>query len=82
LLDPKAALELPVLLELDLTEMVYSNQFLGENFIKCIFRYFAYLPEYLTEVLLEKIKLENPRAPTNFTLRVNLKLTNLPTCVE
>jgi hypothetical protein len=29
--------------DIDLMQMIYYNQFLGENFIKCIFRYYPKL---------------------------------------
>ena len=37
-------------LELDLLHMILWNRFLGENFIKCIFRYHAELPGYILEL--------------------------------
>jgi hypothetical protein len=50
------SVEVCVNLDLDLLHMVYSNQFLGENFIKCFFRYYALLPEYTAEIFLSQLR--------------------------
>jgi hypothetical protein len=76
-------------LELDVIDMVYTDQFLGENFIKCFFRYYAEIPTYVKQVFLHLLKEDDPKltekiviADDRFSLKVNLKLTNFPVSVE
>ena len=40
-------------LELDLMDMILYDPFLGENFIKCLFRYYSHLTDYVKEIFLE-----------------------------
>ena len=40
-------------LELDLIDMLMFDPFLGENLIKCLFRYYSLLPEYVKDIFIE-----------------------------
>ena len=44
---------LSVDLDLDLIDMLLYDSFLGENFIKCLFRYYSLLPEYVKEIFID-----------------------------
>ena len=54
----KKSVELPCFLELDLMHMIYTNQKLGENFIKCFMKYYAYLPKFVLEIFLSLLARE------------------------
>jgi hypothetical protein len=41
-------------LDLDLIDMLLYDPFLGENFIKCLFRYYSLLPEYVKQIFIEQ----------------------------
>ena len=41
-------------LDIDLMKMITFDSFLGENFIRCIFRYYPALPKYVKEIFKEK----------------------------
>lgn len=76
-------------MELDVIDMVYTDQFLGENFIKCFFRYYAEISTYVQQVFLLQLNKEDPKltdkimiADDRFSLKVNLKLTDFPVSVE
>ncbi|CDW78228.1 UNKNOWN [Stylonychia lemnae] len=45
--------EVTVDLEIDLMNMIYFDQFLAENFIRCFFRYYPKLSIYIKEVFIE-----------------------------
>jgi len=49
----KSSEAIPVDLELDLMDMLLYDTFLGENFIKCLFRYYSFLPDYVKEIFIE-----------------------------
>jgi len=51
-----SAVTVSVLLEIDLQHLVYWDQFVGENFIRCIFRYYPALSSYIKEVFLHKLQ--------------------------
>lgn len=44
---------LSVDLDLDMIDMLLYDSFLGENFIKCLFRYYSLLPEYVKEIFID-----------------------------
>lgn len=50
----KSSDAIPVDLELDLMDMILYDAFLGENFIKCLFRYYSFLPDYVKEIFIDK----------------------------
>ena len=43
-------------IEIDLIKMIYYDQFLAENFIRCFFRYYTQLPTYLKEIFLDNYR--------------------------
>jgi hypothetical protein len=45
-----------VLLEIDLQHLVYWDSFVGENFIRCVFRYYPCLSNYVREVFLLRLE--------------------------
>jgi hypothetical protein len=62
-------------LEIDLMEMILFDPFLGENFIKCLFRYYTYMSQYVKEVFVEIFKersdsdlLNGSGGPSNFVV--------------
>ena len=74
-------------LEIDLLQMIMWNRFLGENFIKCIFRYHASLPAYILELFYNRHVATFKKGVDRFaldkltdllTIKVNLKLVNHP----
>ena len=40
-------------LDIDLIKMIHFDQFLADNFIRCFFRYYPKLSQYVKEVFLE-----------------------------
>ena len=44
---------LTVDLDLDLIDILMFDPFLGENLIKCLFRYYSLLPEYVKSIFVE-----------------------------
>ena len=74
-------------LDIDLLDMLMWNRFLGENFIKCVFRYHAELPAYILELFyyrhIATLKIPvSSKALGQLTelvlVKVNLKLVNHP----
>ena len=53
-----------VLLEVDLMDMIIYDPFLGENFIKCIFRYYTYLHTILKDNFID-LYIEKNALPFN-----------------
>ena len=43
-------------MEIDLMHLAYYNQFVAENFTRCIFRYYGYLAEYVKDIFLAKVE--------------------------
>lgn len=41
-------------LEMDVIDMLAFDPFLGENFIKCLFRYFSQMSEFVKEIYFER----------------------------
>jgi hypothetical protein len=48
--------QVSVLLEIDLQHLIYWDQFVGENFIRCIFRYYPCLSNYIREIFMLKLE--------------------------
>ena len=79
-------------LEIDLMEMILHDPFLGENFIKCLFRYNSHLNQYVKEVFLEMYSanvLGESQSPAmrskleeHLWLNINLRLSHFPTSVN
>ncbi len=42
-------------LDIDLMKLLFFDPFTGENFMKCIFRYYPYLSTYAKEVFIRKL---------------------------
>ena len=73
--------------------MLLYDSFLGENFIKCLFRYYSMLPVYIKEMFID-IHLENiekaednvaelaERIEKELQIKLNLKLSHFPYCVK
>ena len=40
-------------LDIDLCDMICHDSFLGENFIKCLFRYYSQLTDYIKEIFFD-----------------------------
>ena len=86
------SIEVPFTLDIDLMHLTHYNQFVAENFIRCIFRYYGHLADYVKDIF--QIKVENEenlsfeesemlqKSWENFSVKVNLKLTNLPTAID
>ena len=69
--------------------MVYENQFLGENFIKCFFRYYALLPAFVAESFVQELTQEEPALGQQlitvldkFSVRIDLRLKNFPQSLD
>jgi hypothetical protein len=85
-------------LELDLIDMLIYDPFLGENLIKCLFRYYPLLPEYVKSIFIEmytethamlrpdqteaQIDGVSERLEKELQLKINLKLTHFPYSVR
>ena len=85
---------LTVDLDLDLMDMLMFDPWLGENLIKCLFRYYSLLPEYVKNIFVEMYEENNQiiqnesempkldkivnRMKNEIKLKVNLKLTHFP----
>lgn len=70
-----------VSLEIDLMDMIIYDPFLGENFIKCLFRYYCLLPQYTKEIFIEQLIAYNGRnnemldkIENQVHIKLNLKL--------
>ena len=59
--------EASVQLEIDLIDMIHFDTFLGENFIKCFFRYYSKLAQYLKEIFLDVYRKEQTRVISQTT---------------
>ena len=85
-------IEVPFTLDIDLMQLIYFNQFVAENFMRCIFRYYGHLPDYVKETFATKIQEEENmdqeqsqrmmQSWDKFSVKVNLKLSNLPTAID
>jgi len=64
-----------VQIDLDLTHMVYWDQFMGENFIKCIFRYYPLVPSFVTDIFIQKLAEEDPKLYAKLQSRLKKKGT-------
>lgn len=88
-------------LDIDIMQLTYFDQFVAENFTRCLFRYSAHLSQYVKDIFLLKLEDEErsilsaisanalaepfrvkPDQCSNFSVKVNLKLSNLPTSVS
>ena len=86
------SIEVPFTMDIDLMHLTYYNQFVAENFIRCIFRYYGHLADYVKDIFQAKVENEEnlsfeesemlQKSWDNFSVKVNLKLTNLPTAVD
>jgi len=79
-------------------DMLIFDPFLGENLIKCLFRYFSSLPEYVKSIFIEMyidtntmlhegddapdVSLITSRMEAELNLKVNLRLTHFPTSIK
>ena len=52
-------MEAPLDLDLDIIKMIHFDQFLAENFIRCFFRYYPKLSNYVKDVYLDIYKESN-----------------------
>ena len=95
-------LEVAYTLDIDLMALTFYDQFVAENFTRCIFRYSAHLSDYVREVFLLRVEDEErslraafapqnaltekfhvkPEQCRNFSVKVNLKLSNYPMAVN
>ena len=48
--------EVPFTLDIDLMQLIYYNQFVAENFMRCIFRYYGHLSDYVKDIFGLKIQ--------------------------
>lgn len=49
-------LEVPYTLDIDLMQLCFFDQFVAENFTRCLFRYSAHLAEYVRDVFFLKVE--------------------------
>ena len=48
-------MEVPYILDIDLMKLTFFSQFVAENFVRCLFRYYPHLSEYVKEIFLAKV---------------------------
>jgi len=48
--------EVPYTLDIDLMQLCFFDQFVAENFTRCIFRYSAHLSEYVRDVFFLRVE--------------------------
>ena len=73
-------------------DMIIYEPFLGENLIKCLFRYYSLLPEYVKEIFVEMYLKTNSevqehqaitkRMEKELQIKLNLKFTHFPNSVK
>lgn len=73
-------------------DMILFDPFLGENFIKCLFRYYSHLNEYVKEIYIEMFKestvgesstpLVLRKLESHLWLKLNLRLSHFPTSIN
>ena len=52
----KQVVEVPFTLDIDLMALTFYDQFVAENFTRCLFRYYAHLSDYVREVFLLRLE--------------------------
>ena len=84
-------------LEIDLMDMILFDPFLGENFIKYLFRYYSFMSQFVKEIFIDMYSdgssdlMVFTKSPSDFVinkleknlwLKLNLRLSHFPTSIK